>query len=86
MALVLAFSLLQCLGIHQVVAADDTPGNGPASILTSEIGRLNNESLFWGPYKPNLYFGVRPRTANPLWTGLMWAKVDSFQDVQTGTR
>ncbi|RXG42807.1 hypothetical protein VDGE_08395 [Verticillium dahliae] len=86
MALVLAFFLLQCLGIHQVVAADDTPGNGPASILTSEIGRLNNESLFWGPYKPNLYFGVRPRTANPLWTGLMWAKVDSFQDVQTGFR
>ncbi|KAM0285180.1 hypothetical protein ACHAQH_001609 [Verticillium albo-atrum] len=86
MALILAFVFLQCLGIHQVVAADETAGSGPASILTSEIGRLNNESLFWGPYKPNLYFGVRPRTSNPLWAGLMWAKIDSFQDVQSGFR
>lgn len=54
------------------------------SILTSEIGRLNNQSLFWGPYKPNLYFGVRPRAEEGLWTGLMWSKINRFGDIQKG--
>ena len=54
------------------------------SILTAEIGRQNNQSLFWGPYKPNLYFGVRPRTPDGLWTGLMWSKVDAYGEVQNG--
>lgn len=53
-----------------------------ASILTSEISRQNNQSLFWGPYKPNLYFGVRPRTPDGLWTGLMWGRVDTYNDIQ----
>lgn len=55
-----------------------------SSVLTTEIGRQNNQSLFWGPYKSNLYFGVRPRTPDALWTGLMWAKVDNYQDIQSG--
>lgn len=41
-----------------------------------------NETLLWGPYRPNLYFGVRPRVPKSLLTGLMWAKVDSFATVQ----
>ncbi|RBR13154.1 uncharacterized protein FIESC28_08340 [Fusarium coffeatum] len=57
-----------------------------SSVLTTEIGRQNNQSLFWGPYKSNLYFGVRPRTPDALWTGLMWAKVDNYQDIQSGFR
>lgn len=54
------------------------------SILTAEIGRQNNQSLLWGPYKPNVYFGVRPRAPEGLWTGLMWSKVDDYQEVQHG--
>lgn len=57
-----------------------------SSVLTTEIGRQNNQSLFWGPYKSNLYFGVRPRTPDALWTGLMWGKVDDFRDIQNGMR
>ena len=57
---------------------------GDASILTSEIGRQNNQSLFWGPYKPNLYFGVRPRVPESLWTGLMWGKIETYADVKDG--
>ena len=64
-------------------AADDTDAS---SVLTAEIGRQNNASLFWGPYKPNLYFGVRPRTPNALWTGLMWGKVNNYDDVSKGMR
>lgn len=51
------------------------------AILSETTGR-SNETLLWGPYRPNLYFGVRPRIPKSLTTGLLWAKVDSFQDVQ----
>lgn len=55
---------------------------GDPNILVSEIGRASNDSLQWGPYKPNLYFGVRPKIAKSLAAGLMWAKTDNYQDVQ----
>ncbi|KAG6879960.1 hypothetical protein C0992_008894 [Termitomyces sp. T32_za158] len=32
----------------------------------------NDKILLWGPYRPNLYFGLRPRIPNSLMTGLMW--------------
>ena len=73
MALVLALCLLFALCAR---AADD------ASILINEIGRTSNQSLLWGPYRPNLYFGVRPRIPKSLKAGLLWAKVDNYQDVQ----
>jgi mannosyl-oligosaccharide glucosidase len=53
------------------------------SILIAEVGRQNNESLLWGPYKPNLYFGVQPRIPKSLMAGLMWGRVDNFQDIHT---
>ena len=57
-------------------AADDT------GILYKELARSANQSLLWGPYRPNLYFGVRPRIPKSLMGGLMWSKVENFQDVQ----
>lgn len=42
----------------------------------------NNDTLLWGPYRPNLYFGVRPRIPKSLLTGLMWANADDFTSVQ----
>ncbi|KAJ3013924.1 Processing alpha glucosidase I [Thoreauomyces humboldtii] len=35
-----------------------------------------NQSLFWGSYRPNLYFGTRTRSAETLMTGLMWFGVN----------
>lgn len=52
------------------------------AVLSENTGR-SHETLLWGPYRPNLYFGVRPRIPKSLTTGLLWAKVDSFQDVQS---
>ncbi|KAI6360180.1 hypothetical protein MCOR25_006795 [Pyricularia grisea] len=52
------------------------------SILNTEVARLNNDSLLWGPYKPNLYFGVRSRTPKSLNLGLLWAKLDNYNEVQ----
>lgn len=73
---VLLTSLLYAIGI----IANQDPND--VSILIKEAARASNQSLLWGPYKPNLYFGVRPRIANSLSAGLMWAKVDDFATAQ----
>ncbi|KAI9934044.1 Processing alpha glucosidase I [Aspergillus wentii] len=78
---ILLASLLYTVGIiaSQGSAAD-------VAGLTKEAARANNESLLWGPYKPNLYFGVRPRISNSLFSGLLWAKVDDFATAQQNFR
>lgn len=79
------FLQLSLLALSAVLFIGPSPVIGQIEpALVGEIGRLNNESLLWGPYKPNLYFGVRPRIPESLWTGLMWVKVDSFQHVGHG--
>ncbi|KAF1937561.1 glycoside hydrolase [Clathrospora elynae] len=39
----------------------------------------NNASLLWGPYRPNLYMGIRPRVPNSLISGLMWGKLEDVE-------
>ena len=39
----------------------------------------NNASLLWGPYRPNLYMGIRPRVPDSLIAGLMWAKLEDVE-------
>lgn len=56
--------------------------NPEESELSKETAKANNESLLWGPYKPNLYFGVRPRLPDSFFAGLMWSKVDDFVGAQ----
>ena len=53
---------------------------------TSVFSASSNDSLLWGPYRPNLYFGVRPRLPKSLTTGLMWSRVEDFQSVQNNIR
>lgn len=54
----------------------------PSSIFTS----ASNSSLLWGPYRPNLYFGIRPRLPNSLTTGLLWSRVEDYQTVANDMR
>lgn len=72
---VLVGVLSSCLVFTGVVAQDE-------SVLNSEIGRMNNQSLYWGPYRPNLYFGVRQRAPQSLLTGLMWSNMDDLMAPQ----
>ena len=58
---------------------------GADQVVLSENAKLSNESLLWGPYKPNLYFGLRPRIPKSLSAGLLWAKVDEYETVQSST-
>jgi mannosyl-oligosaccharide glucosidase len=39
----------------------------------------NNASLLWGPYRPNLYMGLRPRMPDSLIAGLMWGKLEEME-------
>ena len=73
---VLVTSLLYATGI----VANEDPND--VSVLIREAGRASNESLLWGPYKSNLYFGVRPRIPKSLSAGLIWGKVDDYAGAQ----
>ncbi|KAG7289555.1 hypothetical protein NEMBOFW57_005926 [Staphylotrichum longicolle] len=89
LALLWLHALLAGLGIANTAitasAAASTPDPNE-SILHSEVGRQNNQSLLWGPYRPNLYFGVRPRIPKSLMTGLMWGKIETYNDFQNNIR
>ena len=65
------WSALLCGTVHAVEASD--------SLVAS------NETLLWGPYRPNVYFGLRPRIPQSIFTGLMWASVEDFQATQSCT-
>lgn len=47
----------------------------------SRNAELSNQSLLWGPYRPNLYFGIRPRIPKSLMLGLLWSRVEEFQGI-----
>ena len=56
-----------------------------AQDAVSEIERASNDTLLWGPYRPNLYFGVRPRIPKSFMGGLLWTRVEDYQSVQNST-
>ncbi|KAF1849764.1 glycoside hydrolase family 63 protein [Cucurbitaria berberidis CBS 394.84] len=55
--------------------------NAAAAAATAAIDSLpsNNASLLWGPYRPNLYLGIRPRVPDSLIAGLMWGKLEDVE-------
>lgn len=58
-----------------------------ASQDTSVFSKASNDSLLWGPYRPNLYFGVRPRIPKGITTGLLWTRVEDFGEaIQNNVR
>ena len=54
------------------------------SVITESVSSLESSSLLWGPYRPNVYFGVRPRLPNTILSGLMWANADSYHTMKHG--
>ncbi|KAJ7098151.1 glycoside hydrolase [Mycena belliarum] len=49
--------------------------------LTSVAANQFNDTLLWGAYRPNLYFGLRPRIPQSLMTGLMWFGTHDYQSI-----
>ncbi|KAG8906849.1 Processing alpha glucosidase I [Tulasnella sp. 408] len=53
-----------------------------ASAFTKISNATDTESLIWGTYRPNLYFGMRPRVPKSLMTGIMWFGTNEYGDFQ----
>ncbi|KAJ7172722.1 glycoside hydrolase [Mycena filopes] len=49
----------------------------PLSVAAADV----NDTLLWGPYRPNLYFGLRPRIPQSLMTGLMWFGTQDYLSI-----
>ncbi|KAI7865401.1 glycoside hydrolase [Spinellus fusiger] len=56
--------------------------NAQAAYEGGGAGQATNSSLLWGTYRPNLYFGTRPRLPESLMTGLMWFDASHYQGFQ----
>ncbi|CAG8438177.1 10724_t:CDS:10 [Acaulospora colombiana] len=52
-----------------------------SNLLNNKIKAIkaSNDSLLWGTYRPNLYFGTRPRLPESLMTGLIWFGVNDYK-------
>lgn len=48
------------------------PLNEPKIVNESDYKSVENLDRFWGTYRPQLYFGLKTRSPNPLLAGLMW--------------
>lgn len=53
-----------------------------SSVVADFTAGASNSSLLWGTYRPNLYFGTRPRIPESVMTGLMWFDASQFQGFQ----
>ena len=44
---------------------------------------LYNQTMEWGTYKPNQFFGLKNRNPTPLTVGLIWAVPDVVRQTMT---
>lgn len=47
---------------------------------------LDDALLLWGPYRPNLYLGLRPRVPKSLLMGLMWYRAEDSSHITKSLR
>lgn len=59
---------------------------GQQAVFEDDVSKvyedMNSKSLNWGPYRSNLYVGVRPRIPDSILTGLLWFPATSFNGIQ----
>lgn len=56
----------------------------PLAFATETFANAS-DSLFWGTYRPNLYFGLKPRLPESLMTGLIWFGTHDYQSFSSKT-
>lgn len=61
-----------------LVAANQVRSTWPSAPTSSQLTFAVEQSLLWGTYRPNLYFGLRPRLPSSLLTGLVWFGAHDF--------
>lgn len=45
-----------------------------------------HDSMFWGSYRPGIYFGMKTRAETPIMTGLMWSPAYNFKTLRHNCR
>lgn len=65
-----------CMWYNSVVSASET-----LDFLSRRAAQYSNSTLFWGPYRPNIYVGMGPRLPNSLLSGLMWTNVNDYENL-----
>ncbi|KAJ2222983.1 Processing alpha glucosidase I [Coemansia sp. RSA 520] len=70
---------MQLLGFVVAVLAASSLA---ASNDIDDIQRKLDSDLQWGTYRPNLYFGTRPRLPSSLLSGLIWFGLDNQRNWQ----
>lgn len=38
--------------------------------------------MFWGSYRPGIYFGMKTRSESPIMTGFMWSSVYNPMEIR----
>lgn len=66
-------ALLSAAGIATAVPIDLDTLYSDSSSNGQLFSKVYNETIEWGTYKPNLFFGVKDRSPSPLTLGLAWA-------------
>ncbi|KAI8462026.1 mannosyl oligosaccharide glucosidase-domain-containing protein [Phakopsora pachyrhizi] len=61
---------------HEAQKILNGDGEGPESYQA--VSKATNQSLLWGTYRPNLYFGLKPCHPNSLMTGMIWFATDDY--------
>ena len=64
----LAYALLivHCITVPPMIAALSSPPEDADKVKAAK------DPYFWGPYRSNLYFGIRATTPNSPMIGVMW--------------
>ncbi|KAJ2797764.1 Processing alpha glucosidase I, partial [Coemansia guatemalensis] len=70
---------MRLLGLWFIALAMLTHAKDLRSEADEAQSKLDS-ALEWGTYRPNLYFGTRPRVPNSLLSGLMWFGLDDQQN------
>lgn len=74
---------MRCLALLLGAASWASSMAAGPDVLVNEYTRASNDSLLWGPYRSNLYFGVRPRgIPESLLAGLMWYTSDDVTAIK----
>ncbi|KAG5437789.1 hypothetical protein PCANB_000503 [Pneumocystis canis] len=50
--------------------------------LIKQTEIASNASLLWGPYRPNLYMGIRSRDPKSILAGVMWTGLNNYAQIQ----
>lgn len=76
MKLSLAIVALKALAVSAQASQLAFGSDGNVDVDAAEVAA--DQSLLWGTYRPGLYFGLKPRLANSLMTGLMWYGANDY--------